>query len=112
MSNTYAPFSAYDKCQQALGDVKRLSLSIRQLQIEHCDVIAQMGFDLSELIHIPRGVKGCYPVCSLNSIKHSLIVSIKHFFQTSLLLYKITLSTYSLFHNEILSVAAQRDTFI
>ncbi|KAE8750315.1 hypothetical protein FOCC_FOCC002875 [Frankliniella occidentalis] len=58
---------------QALGDLKRLSLSIRQLQLEHSNAIVQMGYDLSELFQFPKGTTGCYPLCSLRSIKERLI---------------------------------------
>ncbi|XP_034238891.1 sphingomyelin synthase-related protein 1 isoform X2 [Thrips palmi] len=58
---------------RALGDMKRLSMSIRQLQLENCDAIVQMGYDLSELIQMPKGLGSCYPLCSLRSVRDRLI---------------------------------------
>lgn len=74
---------------QALGDIKRLSMSIRQLQLENCDAIVQMGYDLSELIQMPKGLGSCYPLCSLRSVRDKLLVStIIFFFTKSNLFYK------------------------
>ncbi|KAJ1528540.1 hypothetical protein ONE63_006946 [Megalurothrips usitatus] len=58
---------------RALGDLKRLSLSIRQLQIEHSDAIAQMGYDLDEILQTPKGTSGCYRMCSHGSVKDRLL---------------------------------------
>lgn len=67
---------------QALGDIKRLSMSVRQLQLENCEAIGQMGYDLSELIQMPKGLGSCYPLCSLRSVRDKFIVCIYQFSKT------------------------------
>lgn len=66
-------------------------MSIRQLQLENCEAISQMGYDLSELIQMPKGLGSCYPMCSFRSVRDKLIVSINLFLQQKVITLKTSL---------------------